>query len=425
VKRKDQAWSVTTLVVAVSVAICAIAVGGSAMPRGSRLVGTARGTSSARSKPTARAPERSALVAEVEALYGSRDITRESLENLKDSPGMPACSPPPLPAATQPPGASYGVPFLAAITGGEVLAGYDEWTANHNIFKVGAKTYHLYPWQSKIFNITGWVTGLLQLPSLNAEVPPQGVVFCDEGGKGCMKDNPPPAGECIDISSQFAPSPGSKTPPPPITNYPPPGLACWQPAAACLPIGITLSPYGDTSLTVTGVEPDGALDLQVTTAAVTTATEFPPPPSKGAYACSNAVTTITLSTKAPTALPVTAPGPPTPPNRDDRSVQTAPEPLTGPLATASSTLVGNDFKLPAFIPTKRTGDCFNAGAVPILLNTYAGGWGPTFADQDEGRYYLLGGRNPDVAEPGWAQFTATTTVVTLGLPIGPPPNFHL
>jgi hypothetical protein len=59
------------------------------------------------------------------------------------------------------------------------------------------------------------------------------------------------------------------------------------------------------------------------------------------------------------------------------------------------------------------------------LNTYAGGWGRTYADQGEGLYYQNGGKGLIVAEPGWAQFTATTTVVTLGLPVGPPANFHL
>jgi len=35
-----------------------------------------------------------------------------------------------------------------------------------------------------------------------------------------------------------------------------------------------------------------------------------------------------------------------------------------------------------------------------------------------------GGDNTDAAEPGWAQFSATTTVVTLGLPVGPPAGFN-
>ena len=95
--------------------------------------------------------------------------------------------PPPIPAATNPPGASYGVPFLAAVTNGQVLAGYDEWTANHLVWTAGNETFNLYPWQSKIYDITGWVTGLLQLPSLTAQIAPQDVVFCDnQGGASCL-----------------------------------------------------------------------------------------------------------------------------------------------------------------------------------------------------------------------------------------------
>jgi hypothetical protein len=423
-RRNDQWRWLSALGAALAVAVCALAVGSLGSPGSVSAVGnTAHTKSTAHARRAAQPFEPSTLAAELEAMYSGRSTVSDSLNELTSSPGMPSCKAPPLPAATHPPGHSYGVPFLAAITGGEILTGYDEWTANNNVYKVGSKTYHLYPWQSKISNITGWVTGLLQLPSLNAEVPPQDVVFCDQGGRNCVGANPPPAGECIDISAQYAPSPASKTPPPPITNYPPAGRRCWG-APGCLPIVLTLTPTGTTTLTVTGVEPNGALDLHVTTAAVTTATEIPPPGTTQ-YPCSNDKTTIALSTTAPTGLPATAPGPPTPPNSDDRSLQTPPQPLTGPLSLASSTLAGNDFAIPAFISSKSSsGDCFNAGAVPYLLDTYAGGWGPTFNDQSEGRYFLDGGKASIVAAPGWAQFTATTTVVTLGLPTGPPPNFH-
>jgi hypothetical protein len=421
-KRSNRVRWMTVLALTVAVMVPALALGGSGSDHdagGAPKPGHVT-TSSSRVLPA----EVSTLASELKALQSS-GATGTALKELSGTPGMPVCAPPPLPAPTQPPGAGYGIPFLAAITNGQVLTGYDEWTANHNVFKDGSTTYHLYPWQTKISNITGWVTGLLQLPSLNAEVAPQGVVFCDQGGKRCVSEKAPPTGLCIHVFAQFAPSPASKTPPPPITNYGPPGDKCWG-TAGCLPIVVTLTPSGETSLTVTGVEPDGALDLQVTTAAVTTATEIPPPPSKLTFTCSNDPTTISLSTEAPTSLPPTAPGPPTPPNTDDRSLQTPPQPLTGPLATASSTLAGNDFSLPAFLPSKSSaGNCFNAGAVPILLNTYAGGWGPTFPDQNEGLYYLDGGKSPIVAEPGWAQFTATTTVVTLSIPKGPPANFHL
>ena len=117
------------------------------------------------------------------------------------------------------PAQSYGVPFLAAVTDGEVHAGYSEWIADNNVYKVGSKTFHLYPWANRIFDITGWVTGLLQLPSLSATIPAKDVVFCDKGGKGCVADTTQPAGECINFVTQYGPSPASKTPPPPITDY--------------------------------------------------------------------------------------------------------------------------------------------------------------------------------------------------------------
>ncbi len=91
-----------------------------------------------------------------------------------DTPGMPACDPPPMPAATYPPGASYGVPFLAAITNGQVLAGYDEWTANNLVWTADNMTFDLYPWQSKIYDITGWVTGLAPAPKPDGRDRPPG-----------------------------------------------------------------------------------------------------------------------------------------------------------------------------------------------------------------------------------------------------------
>ena len=84
-------------------------------------------------------------------------------------------------------------------------------------------------------------------------------------------------------------------------------------------------------------------------------------------------------------------------------------------------MASNDFAIPAFFPSATGSPC--SPFLAASLNTYAGGWNAVFKDQDEGLYYLDGGTNPMAAEPGWAQFTATTTVVTLGLPTGPPPGF--
>ncbi len=349
--------------------------------------------------------------------------TAAQLTALMTGPGMPACAPPPVPAPTYPPGSAYGVPFLAAITNGQVLAGYDEWTANHLVWKVGNTTFDLYPWQSKIYDITGWVTGLLELPNLTAQVAPQDVVFCDnQGGPSCLSANWP-AGQCIEIQAQYGPSPASLTPPPALGSYHPEGVSCSHystPTFECFPYVVSLTPVGTTSLAVTGVQPDGALELSVSTAAVTTVGEFPPPPSTVSFTCRDDPTALTLSTQA-AGLPATAPEPPTPPNTDDRALQTPAQPLTGPLASATSTVASNDFSVPAFFPNASGSPC--SLFLAVSLNTYAGGWDSKFADQSQGRYYIDGGNNPIVAEPGWAQFTATTTVVTLGLPTGPPPGF--
>jgi hypothetical protein len=374
-----------------------------------------------RAASPAKAPGSARVSAYLADLPAAESATSDQL--AADTPGMPDCAPPPMPAATYPPGAAYGVPFLAAITNGQVLAGYDEWTANNLVWTVGNTTYNLYPWQSKIYDITGWVTGLLQLPSLTAEIAPQDVVFCDEGGANCLSANWP-AGECVQIEAQYGPSPASKTPPPALGSSHPEGTSCSDystPTFECFPYVVSLTPSGTTSLTVSGVEPDGALDATVTTGAVTTVSEVPPPPSTSTFTCQAAPTSVTLSTTAE-GVPATAPPPPTPPETDYRPLQTPPLPITGPLIGSTSTVASNDFSVPAFVPnTTGTSPC--SDFLATSLNTYAGGWDAVFKDQDLGLYYIDGGTNPTVAEPGWAQFTATTTVVNVGLPTGPPSGF--
>ena len=387
----------------------------------------ARATTRDRTDASTSALARFTLAAEAATWRGGETAATQAAEmaELTGAAGMPTCTPPAIPAATYPPGNGYGIPFLAAITDGQVLAGYDEWTANHLVWSAMGTTYDLYPWQSKIYDITGWVTGLLQLPSLTAQIPAQDIVFCDnDGGASCLSADWP-AGQCIHILAQYGPSPASPAPPPGLGNEHPEGTSCYgysTPTLECFPYVVKLTPSGESSLTVTGVEPDGALDLQVTTSAVTTVEEFPPPPSTATYACQDDPITITVSTVAPAGLPTTAPTAPNPPNTDYRSLQTAPQPLTGPLATASSTVGSNDFSIQAFFPSKSGSPC--SPFVADSLNTYAGGWNSIFQDQDEGRYYVEGGTDPIVAEPGWAQFSATTTVVTFGLPVGPPAGFH-
>ena len=179
-----------------------------------------------------------------------------------------------------------------------------------------------------------------------------------------------------------------------------------------------LAPSGTTTLSVTGVAPNGALDLGVTTSAVTTVNEVPPPPSTTTFTCQAAPTTVTLRTLA-IPLPATAPGPPAPPTRRPIPPD-PPQPVTGPLASATSRVGSNDFAIPAFIPSPSGSPC--SPFLAVSLNTYAGGWIPSSTTRTRA-LLLNGGTNPIVAQPGWAQFTATTTVVSLGLPVGPPAGF--
>jgi hypothetical protein len=421
--RRRLRWAALFATIGILVVVAIPIAGGvaSSPPGPARPDGVA---SRSRQSPSSSHSSEASRLAAAEAVLRRASATTEArLTAFVQSPGMPTCAPPPVPAATYPPGAAYGVPFLAAVTKGQVLAGYDEWTANHLVYKAGKQTFHLYPWQSKIYDITGWVTGLLRLPSLTAQVAPQDVVFCDNQGRSSCLSGTWPAGQCIQIEAKYGPSPASTTPPPALGSYHPEGKSCSNystPTFECFPYVVSLKPYGTTSLTVTGVAGDGALELSVSTRAITTVKEVPPPPSTVRFTCQAAPVSVTLSTQA-TPLPATTPPAPTAPNTDHRSLQTPPQPQTGALADATSTVASNDFAIPAFIP--------NASGTPCSLfladslNTYAGGWDSIFADQGEGLYYLNGGTSPTAAEPGWAQFTATTTIVTLGLPTGPPPGF--
>lgn len=370
-----------------------------------------RGRGAERDQPAAPRTVDATLAADVAVVQRAE----ASAKALAAAPGMPTCAPPALPAPTYPPASSYGVPFLAAITGGEILTGYDEWTANHHDYRSGGKTYHLNPWQAKVWGISGWVTGLLQLPSLSATITPQDLVFCDQGGQACESASPP-AGECIHFSLRPAPITGP--PPPPTTNVPAPGKQCFQQTNLCIPYVITLTPAGDAQLTVTGVEPDGSLALSVTTSATTTLNITLPTTSE---TCTDSAATITLSSQPPSGLPTGAPIPPNPGNPDLRSIRTRPAPLTGPLGSATTKLAGNDFSVPAFSPT----------ACPLLAEVFdspLAGWNtlpPKDPASKTNNYFDKSPLPADAGTPGWVQFWATTTISDLGLSVGPPSNFTL
>jgi hypothetical protein len=154
-------------------------------------------------------PQKAAISgADLAALRRAAGAANRARVSLAASGALPACTPPPLPPPTYPVvqnghsnGQPYGIPFEAALTNGQLLTGYDEWMANHSVYRAGARTYHLYPWLSKLYDITGWVVGELQLPNLTARISPGGIVLCDQGGEQCLSATPPPASASTSPSS--------------------------------------------------------------------------------------------------------------------------------------------------------------------------------------------------------------------------------
>ena len=319
------------------------------------------------------------------------------------SSAAPSCPPPKLPLATSPgdpPGSGYGVPFLAEITGGKLLGGYDEYFANTG----------LYPWRSNVTNITGWVAGLLQVPSLAGVVQQSGIVFCTPGSPVCPTADT--AKGCVQLV--LGNLPGF----PAITNVPAPGKTCSQ-TPFCISYVFTLASAGPATLSVIGETAAGALQLRGTTAAVTTAALINPNPAL-TQTCVNKATTITVGTEMP-PLPSSGPPAPTSPNKDYRALQTTPQPLAGPLARSTATIVANDFAVPAFLPDAKT-NCIPTG-VAGTLNDALAGWSAKNPNVGTGMTNRYKG-GPIAGQAGWNQFSATATIIQLDLPVGPPAGFN-
>ncbi|MBO0727891.1 MAG: hypothetical protein J2P57_01445 [Acidimicrobiaceae bacterium] len=230
----------------------------------------------------------------------------------------------------------------------------------------------------KIFNITGWVTGLITLPTL--QVSDATVVFCSQPTNG----NPPP----IHFVEQAGTSAQTQ-------NWDPSGPGYFN-------FTIRLRPVGTPSLKVTAVGPRGALAIAGSAAAMTSVVAGPP-------------FNQTCRSEAPTMLPNLATSlAPMPPGGQP---VIPPSPLTGPLSHASATLGSDNFSVPAFDPASclLANGLFNQGLAG-LNKRGTPNWtciAPTAR------------QCPAVAaKPGWVQFSANTTLVSLGLPKGPPPGFN-
>ena len=286
------------------------------------------------------------------------------------------CKPPPLPAPTypgHPSGAGYGVPFVARLIDGQMVGGYDEqWAAGH-----------FDPWKARIFNITGWVAGRLQVPSLTGQIEASGIVFCTQ---------------TTPVYAIF--KQGTSRPVHPfITNEP--GV----PDSIYLPVVASITPVGSAELSVTGVQPNGSLDVSGSAAGAITLVDH----TGTNQTCTQfAPTTLNISTEV-------TPEPKSGPPGVGLIPAFTPKPVVGPLRRAAGTVAGNDFAVTAFDQTK--GHCLLA----TLLNAELAG------TNSQG---VLQYPNPCLphcpvvaAPPGWTQFMAKVRITQLGLPVGVPPGF--
>jgi hypothetical protein len=334
---------------------------------------------------------------------GGRLVAASSPPAAVAAPGTPApCPPPPLPAATIPP-APYGIPFVAQISA-TVLTGYDEYVAAHGVPNNTNPT----PWRSSLSNISGWASGLLQVPSLTATITPANLTFCSPGLK------PSQGGALIQLLQEQLPG---QPPFLPISNN---DANCSPSVEGFQDDRVTLTPAGSTTLSVVGTEPDGSLDLAGSTSAVTKidfyadACGTPPPPVPTQTCVQFAPTTFNLSSKLP-PIPATAP--------PGVVYTVAPRGLQGPLPPptgqvppngASAALVDYSFPVPAFIDSLDgvPGGCFLAAEFNGPLSGFNNN-GPS----ETTRYpttFSPGAQPQIAAQPGWAEVSTVNKIVAIG-----------
>ncbi|WGX94858.1 hypothetical protein [Nocardioides sp. L-11A] len=158
------------------------------------------------------------------------DTILESPEQLRT--GGVNCAAPGVPEASNAgdgSGHGYRLPFRIALTDGRVLGGYSQRAAEAG----------KYPWKAGGFGLTGWVAGWVEIPSMEFDIPADGVVLCPGGrgfwhGVSTSATDPVPVGQ---FNSMVA-YPGSAT-----------------------DMEIELSPRGAVTAALTGLAENGALEM--------------------------------------------------------------------------------------------------------------------------------------------------------------------
>jgi hypothetical protein len=312
---------------------------------------------------------------------------------------VPGCPEPTLPPVQLPDG-SHGleVPFVAELTNGYLNSGWDIQAHDQ-----GAAD----PFRAVIGPIVGWVTGMLDVPQLTSSAQPDQVVICDASNQ-------------VPIHASLASGSASTDP---IQNYcpsPDPSFATCSPYhVAYIDFIVTINIVKPAALSVSGVEPDGALALVGSAAASTTVTVPATVAGGTTQVCTQAspgYTTIGIST-AVTPEPASGPV--------GAAQLYKPSPLTGPLSSADATLVSNSFAVPAFLtqgtpPTPKKPQPYYCDFGSVLNETLGG-----FNKSGHNIYnYQNPAKHPVASPVGWSQFEVTASIVRLGIPVGPPAGFN-
>jgi hypothetical protein len=260
-----------------------------------------------------------------------------------------------------------GIPFLASITNGAFVTGYDQQAA--------AQGWG--PWLTHASNITGWVAGNLELPALTQQIT--STVFCSGTPQDCLITSTHPtqtASDCINMTMDSTTKTGI-----PLSNDPS------VTGATYLPVFVNVASVGTPSFSPSGIDLNG-IELSGSAQAAITASIY-----------ANGSVAETCTQEKPTTMVVST-NPGTAPAPSGSNLVFTPQALNpldlnAPLSLQAN-LVGNNFAIPAFSSTGCGASSFFNGALR--------GWGPTGKS-----LYLKCVKNPSLAgcgigaKPGEAQ----------------------
>jgi hypothetical protein len=191
------------------------------------------------------------------------------------------------------------------------------------------------------------------------------------------------------------------------------GESCWQ-FGLCTRYLVNVTPTGTANLDVTGVAADGSLEAQGSASSVTTIYEYISQSPSIIYSATQLQPTTVSISSQPQPFPSTGPTPPASGNPDLRGLEFPPHGVQGPLEGGTTVVASNNFQIPAFTSPAGSAD------IALVFNPSIGGWDANGSL----RYVCFVPPCPAIAgEPGWNQFSASTTVVQVGVSQAVPQGF--